>query len=175
MENLKIDNFDYECEEAFTKSDYVPPTDVDNRCFPAEYIVSPNSANCTGEPYDDNFFEYSTENNAFVKRHKVLFNLYAFDPLRSLSVKPPELEIVGCTFKYFVNKLDALIQVETNNLGYMGTPATTTENDDGSTSTTEDTRFLSYYGEDRGAIITIDESKFVSNSFCKGLIYYNRF
>ena len=48
-----------------------------------------------------------------------MFNLYAFDKLRSVQVKPPELEIVNCSFKYFVNHLDALINVETNNLGYL--------------------------------------------------------
>ena len=73
---------------------------------------------------------------------------------------PPALELVGCTFKFFVNKHDALIHVETNNLGFMGS-----FND----------RFLTYYGEDRGARITIEMSNFYSNSFCKGLIYYSRF
>ena len=50
------------------------------------------------------------ENNGYhTKRHKVLFNLYAFDPIRSVRTNPPQLELVGCTFKYFVDKLDALI------------------------------------------------------------------
>ena len=34
---------------------------------------------------------------------------------------------------------------------------------------------MSYYGEDRGAMVTIENSQFLSNSFVKGIIYYNRF
>ena len=96
----------------------------------------------------------------------MLFNLYSFDKLRTTSSKPPELNIIDCTFKFFVNKLDALIQVETNNLGYYG---------DNTASDDEDSRILTYYGEDRGALITIQNTGFFSNSFCKGLIYYNNF
>ena len=103
----------------------------------------------------------------------MLFNLYAFDSTRTLLTKPPELELIGCTFKYFVNKLDALIQVETNNLGYFGSLVNETDSDGNTVEVDE--RFLSYYGEDRGAMITIENSEFLSNSFVKGLIYYNRF
>lgn len=38
-----------------------------------------------------------------------------------------------------------------------------------------DDRILTYYGEDRGAEIDIQNSTFSSNSFCKSLIYYSRF
>ena len=89
--------------------------------------------------------------------------MYAFDGIRRTHRRPPSLEIKGCTFKYFVNKLNSLIQVETNNFGYMGQAA------DGNM----DDAFLSYYGEDRGAKITIRDSHFYNNAFCKGMIYYS--
>ena len=113
----------------------MPPDKVDEECFTSEYNenVSPNSHTCGGEPYSDDFFTYSDSNNFFNKRHKVLFNLYAFDKLRSKQVNPPELEIVNCSFKYFVNHLDALINVETNNLGYLNSgddDANADQNDD---------------------------------------------
>ena len=56
--------------------------------------------------------------------------------------------------------------MENNNLAYLGTPPA---------EVAADERFLTYYGEDRGAKITINNSTFSSNSFCKGMIYYNRF
>ena len=84
--------------------------------------------------------------------------------MRSTKTRPTELIISNCRFKFFVDKTDALIQVENNNLGYLG-----------EIYEDKDNRFLSYYGEDRGAKITIEDSEFHSNSFCKGLIYYNRF
>ena len=96
-----------------------------------------------------------------------MFNLYAFDSLRSTAITPPQLEIVNCTFKYFVNHHDALIQVETNNLGFIGEVPESADD--------EDYRVLAYYGQDKGAMITIEDSNFLSSSFCKGLIYYNRF
>ena len=116
------------------KADNKPPTANDDRCFPDEYIVTPNSAQCSGEPYHEDFFKLSAVNGYFTKRHKVLFNLYAFDQLRTTNVNPPQLELVGCKFKYFVNKLDALIQVETNNLGFFGTDPDTVVADDQETS-----------------------------------------
>ena len=70
----------------------------------------------------------------------MLFNLYAFDRLRSTNSKPPALELVSCTFKFFVNQLDALILVETNNMGFVS--AGDELNSD---------RYIAYFGEDRGA------------------------
>ena len=74
-------DFDYECVSNFNKTAVEPPDEVDVRCNPEDYdpSISPNSASCSGEPYNDDFFHYSATNGAFTKRHKVLFNLYAFD------------------------------------------------------------------------------------------------
>lgn len=80
-------------------------------------------------------------------------------------MKPPSLELVGCRFKYFVNFHDSLINVETNNFGYIGDL-------DEDTDTYE---LVTFYGEDRSARISIEDSQFYSNSFCKGMIYYSRF
>ena len=83
--------------------------------------------------------------------------------------------------------------METNNLGFFGTDpdtasdeaeaectgsdcaSTSSETEETTETEEEDTRFLTYYGEDRGAVISIEDTEFLSNSFCKGLIYYNRF
>ena len=102
-----------------------------------------------------------------MKRHKTLFNLYAFDRLRTKNTNPPTLELRNCTFKYFVNKLDSLVQIENNNLGFIGSvPANAQAADD---------RILTYLGEDRGAKITMDNVHMRSSSFCKGVVYYNQF
>ena len=101
-----------------------------------------------------------------MKRHKTLFNLYAFDKLRSKNTAPPSIEIKNCSFKYFVNSLDSLIQVETNNLGFIGKVP-----EAGAT----DERILTFLGEDRGAKILIHSTDVKSSSFCKGLVYYNEF
>ena len=70
---------------------------------------------CSGEPYHEDFFSYNEFNKYNTKRHKVLFNLYAMDDIMTTKTSPPKLELRDCIFKFFVNKLDALIQVETNN------------------------------------------------------------
>ena len=114
-----MNNFEYTCESNFVKATNKPPSAIDERCFPT-YLVNPVSDSCTGEPHHSDFWHYSAKNKYFTKRHKVLFNLYAFDPMRTTNKNPPKLEIVNCSFKYFVGHLDALIQVETNNLGYFG-------------------------------------------------------
>ena len=51
---------------------------------------------------------------SYVKRHRVLFNLYAFDSVRGNNTHSPTLNLINCDFKYFLDK-QALIQVETNN------------------------------------------------------------
>ena len=57
-------------------------------------------------------------------RHKVLFNLYAFDTVRSNRTHSPTLNLINCDFKYFLNnEMEALIQVETNNFMEMGIEA----------------------------------------------------
>lgn len=78
-------DFDYECVNDFNRTAVEPPDAIDERCNPPDYdaTVSPNSANCRGDPYHDSFFEYSEANSLFTKRHKVLFNLYAFDSTRT--------------------------------------------------------------------------------------------
>lgn len=103
----------------------------------------------------------------FAVRHKTLFNLYAFDPMSTINSSPPKLQLKNCDFKYFVNTHDSLINVENNNLGYVGLSPDENEG-------VED-RTMTYYGTDRGAVIEIIDSNFYSNSFCKGLINYSKF
>ena len=69
---------------------------------------------------------------AYMKRHKVLFNLYAFDAVFSNRTHAPTLNLINCDFKYFFDK-QALIQVETNNYFEMAI-----ENEVGSWTQTTD-------------------------------------
>ena len=80
-------------------------------------------------------------------RHRVIFNLYAFDSMRSIREHAPTLILKNCDFKYFTgDKIDALIQVEVNNFGEMGyNPSAADEADKRADM------FISYMGEDRGA------------------------
>lgn len=84
-------DFDYECVNPFNRTASLPPDAIDVRCNPDDYdeTVSPNSAGATGDPYNSDFFSYSSTNGLFTKRHKTLFNLYAFDSTRTLKTKPP--------------------------------------------------------------------------------------
>ena len=68
-------------------------------------------------------FEFLATKFEYVKRHKVLFNLYSFDALNSNRTHSPELKLINCDFKYFMNN-QALIQVETNNFIEMAVMST---------------------------------------------------
>ena len=85
MNHLGYSGLEYECKDRTftTRADNLPPDAVDEACFTDEYKVNPNSHSCGGEPYHEDFFSFSESNGYFTKRHKVLFNLYAFDALRS--------------------------------------------------------------------------------------------
>ena len=67
---------------------------------------------------------------------------------------------------------DSLINVETNNFGIFGLHWDSDERKYDPLD--ENSQFLSYYGEDRGARISIANSTFKHSSFCKGMIYYKR-
>ena len=99
----------------------------------------------------------------YYKRHRVLFNLYAFDSVHSNLTHSPTLNLYNCDFKYFHDK-QALIQVENNNYAEMAV----SDADD----TTE--LFMARMGEDRGARIYIQGSSFKHSKFCKGLISYRQ-
>ena len=109
MTFVEVAGVNFECVNPFKKKDVIPPNKVDDRCFTPEDKTEPNSATCSGDPYHADFFDYNTQNRYFYKRHKTLFNLYAFDRLRTKNVNSPALTIVNCEFKYFVNSLNSLI------------------------------------------------------------------
>ena len=144
---------------------------------------------CSGEPYHEHFFgkhvldmgkvtigttevEFPFRPSSYPRRHNVLFNLYSFDPIHSKRVHAPTLRLINCDFKYFFN-MQALIQVETNNLVEMGI----VYDDDGRELIDEDTRvedrFIAHLGADRGARIEIIDSTFKHSRFCKGMIVYH--
>lgn len=56
-------------------------------------------------------------------RHHLLFNLYAFDSIRSNRTHAPTLNLINCDFKYFLDDMQALINVETNNFIEMAVKA----------------------------------------------------
>ena len=98
-------------------------------------------------------------------RHRVLFNLYSFDKVRSNNTHTPTLELDNCDFKYFLGNQTALIQLETNNLGLQGLYNLS------QSTLLENTAFFGFYGEDRGVQIHISNSTFKHSKFCRGLIY----
>ena len=118
-----------------------------------------------------------------MKRHQVLFNLYAFDGVRSNRTHTPTLNLINCDFKYFHDK-QALIQVETNNFveqsivttdGSSLTPISQHyfyRNYESSSEADISSRYMMHVGEDRGARIHIEGSTFKHSKFCKGMISY---
>ena len=86
----------------------------------------------------------------------------------------PTLRLIDCDFKYFFH-MQALVQVETNNLVEMGI----VYNADGTESVNADgtvtDRFLARVGGDRGARVEIINSSFKHSRFCKGMIVYHEF
>ena len=93
------------------------PTKADDACEDVGLNSDPDGVrSCSGEPYHDEFFEKSTfhfattlfealdVNFAYLKRHRVLFNLYAFDSVRSNLTHAPTLNLINCDFKYFHDK-----------------------------------------------------------------------
>lgn len=110
----------------------------------------------------------------YVKRHNVLFNLYAFDSVHSNRVHSPTLNLIDCDFTYFFDK-QALIQVENNNYVEMATQMNGVSNvvDELAQDTTDlEDQFIAQLGEDRGARIDIKSCTFKHSRFCKGMISY---
>ena len=69
--------------------------------------------------YEPLINSYEEPRADYFVRHNVLFNLFGFDPIFSMNVQSPTLNLVDCDFKFFFNK-SALIQVETNHFVEMG-------------------------------------------------------
>ena len=128
LKRLQGETFNYTCEVTSfnaTRDNVTNSTDLEcDQTTPTE-ILGPRK--CHGEPYNKNFFKKSPydfimnspldlyTSYYYPDRHKVLFNLYAFDSVRSNRTHAPTLNLINCDFKYFLNDIQALIQVETNN------------------------------------------------------------
>ena len=120
----------YTCWTGFDAETEGLATEVDEACIDFDSTLQ-GVRSCPGEPSHADFFAKTPYNYLFnawrevahtfsyVKRHRVLFNLYAFDPIRSNATHAPTLNLINCDFKYFLDK-QALIQVETNNFIEMG-------------------------------------------------------
>ena len=65
-----------------------------------------------------------------------------------------------------------MIQVENNNIDQYG--ITYAYDDYGTVVSDDSNQFQVYHGEDRGAKISIKDSKFNHMSFCRGMIWYRR-
>jgi len=131
----------------------------DDHCTSEKESEIKNGRSCPGDPHDDDFFKVDGTHDFYYKRRHALFNLYAFDHLRTGRIHAPELQLVECDFNYFLDpSYEALVVVETNNLGLLGSKDTQS--------------MLGHYGEDRGARINITTSTFKNSKFCKGLVVY---
>ena len=62
LDYVHMSGFEYTCEPSFNRTAQLPPNEVDERCFTPEYIVTANSAGCSGDPYHADFFSYSKAN-----------------------------------------------------------------------------------------------------------------
>ena len=182
---------DFECSTGYNHSVDLPPYEEEVGCEADDFSYQ-SVRSCTGEPYHEHFFDkhvldmgkftaldstqaqFPLHPTSYPERHNVLFNLYSFDPIHSKRVHSPTLRLINCDFKYFFN-MQALIQIETNNLVEMGIAY----NADGTelisaTERVED-RFIAHVGVDRGARIEIIDSSFKHSRFCKGMIAYHEF
>ena len=118
---------------------------------------------CSGEPYHSDFFTFDTVTHIPYKRHRVLFNLYNWDPRRSYSPQSrASLTLKDCKFEYFLAGYEALINVENNNMAVV-TPSIA-----GASS------YIEELGDDRGVKIKISGSSFKNSRFCKGMLVYKR-
>ena len=110
-------SFYINCTDDWLPEEEIPPYQNDNRCFGIQDDYLTGTTNCTGNPYNEDFFYF--DGYSFPRRYQTLFNLYSFDSVRSAMTTPPELVLTDCDFKYFAGGHDSLIQVETNNFGIM--------------------------------------------------------
>ena len=88
------------CSDNWNATAERPPGEKDNRCFPGDDTVTTGTSFCGGEPYDPDF--WVNDGQGYYLRHKVIFNLYAFDSMRSQKEHAPRLSLTRCDFKYFV-------------------------------------------------------------------------
>ena len=158
---------------------------TDTLCDASTPTTNKGPRSCYGEPAHADFFakspwdfEFSVVADLLTRyyypdRHKVLFNLYAFDSVRSNRTHAPTLNLVNCDFKYFLNDIQALIQVETNNFVEMAVKSKSVTNPLQDTGVIRD-QFMLMAGEDRAARIDITNSTFKHSHFCKGLISYRK-
>jgi len=111
-------------------------------------------SSCTRGDFTDKDYFTKDLDGFYYLRRKTVFNLYAFDSLRSDNHKIPELNFLECDFEYFTSDQEALVVVETGNYGKF------------------DSQAMGLYGEDQGANIQIIDSTFQHLKFCNGLILY---
>ena len=97
--------FNYTCTDGWSAADNQAAAEVDQECV-TQLPTDPEGVRaCSGEPYHEDFFrttfahwtssaeEYVYPRGTYQWRHKVLFNLYAFDSLRSNKTHAPTLEL----------------------------------------------------------------------------------
>ena len=115
-------------------------------------------------PYHQDFWEVDPNTRMFYLRHNVLFNLYNFPG--GVGVDPSTnaaLTIKNCTFETFFKDYEALIYVENNNMMIQNLTAHLYPSHAPN---------LMIFSDDRGVTISIDDSKFRSSRFRKGLLVY---
>ena len=71
----------------------------ENRC--SESLSNFAKEQCSGEPYSSGF--YDIYDGFMARRRRVLFNLYAFDEMHTLTKKTPSLTLQGCKFSKFMS------------------------------------------------------------------------
>jgi hypothetical protein len=87
--------------DGYSTSPYTPSSLLNFTKSNAECVASSlgmaGTTMCSGLPYNDNYFS-SNKQGVFSKRHTILFNLYTFDGLNSVTIVTPRLNIINCDF-----------------------------------------------------------------------------
>ena len=107
MAYFPMNEYYINCTDGWDPDSNRPPSDRDLRCFGTTSDYLTGTTNCTGNPYNEDFFYF--DGFTYPKRYQTLFSLYSFDSVRSGRTEPPELVITGCDFKYFASGHDSLI------------------------------------------------------------------
>jgi hypothetical protein len=111
--------FNYTCFSGFNATLSKVSEEVDEACVNPFSTTPQGVRACQGEPYHEDFFKkspyqykYSVVDYGlkidgvleYTHRHKVLFNLYAFDAIHSNLTHAPTLNLINCDFTYFMDK-----------------------------------------------------------------------
>jgi hypothetical protein len=100
---LTTDECEYVCGvSGYNTSEILNFTTSNKECYSSDEGLA-GTTQCSGVPYRDDYLQPDT-NGIHTKRHTVLFNLYAFDGLNSITLIIPSLTLINCEFTPFLDE-----------------------------------------------------------------------